>query len=272
MEIRRFTPFARPRKNLIGIGDRVSSKYIYKYMNLSTALKCLETNTIRFTIPSNWPDPFEKLYYQADYSNVLRSRNFRRDFVACCLTTTENCEAAWKIYTNDYENDPCIQFKIGIGSFRKYMNNYAKSKELMVYEGKVCYDLCDSQICEIAKKSNILHSKFFNAFDTEKFLNLLLLKRKFFAYEDEIRYFAQEEAFSGARFIDFNIPWCYCLKSVTLPPLSDFKKIKQFKQEVELALDSNLKLCHEKFEDLKVMLPSVEMNPLYENIGLITIE
>lgn len=272
MKIRHFTPFSRPKKNLVGIGDRIYSRLIYKYMPFSTALICLENNTIRFTVPSEWPDPFEKLYYQANYKNVLQGGDFRRDFLACCLTIAENCEAAWKIYTNDYENDPCVQFKIGIKQFRKCIDDYANNNKIKVYEGKVSYDLSDSMIYEISKKSNKLYFKFFNDFDMEKYLNLLLLKRKFFAYEDEIRYFAQEEAFSGARFIDFNIPWCYCLKSVTLPPLSDFKKIKQFKQEVELALDSNLKLCQEKFEDLKVMPPSVEMNPLYENIGLITIE
>ena len=60
MDIRKFKSYVHPYHNLIGIGERLRGKVVYKYMPIKTALICLQNNTIRFSVPTEWKDPFEK--------------------------------------------------------------------------------------------------------------------------------------------------------------------------------------------------------------------
>ena len=43
----------------------------YRYMDLETALICLENKSLRFSEPSLWQDNYESRFYNANYKNVL---------------------------------------------------------------------------------------------------------------------------------------------------------------------------------------------------------
>lgn len=199
------TRFSRPYTHYCRLGNLVKGKFIYKYMPLSTAKLCLASNSLRFREPSEWDDPFERLYYTADYSNLNPDLRFNTKLFACCLTNKPNSEAAWRIYTKKYEEDPCVQFKIYIGQFRQAIDRFIKESKANIYEGKVMYDLSEYQLLHLYQKSNNLYPIFFDGFELDKYLNLMLLKRPHFAYENEIRFFIHNYT-SQKKFLDVKIP------------------------------------------------------------------
>lgn len=271
IQIKSITPFSRPYKNYNGLGERIHGKFLYKYMPLKTAILCLQNNTIRFRKPSQWEDPFEKIYYLADYTNVMPTPPFSTDLYACCLTSRSNCEASWRIYTDDYVANPCVQFKIYIGQFRKFLEKFSKDIKVSVYEGRVEYGVSDYEIRHLYQKNNRLYPLFFERFDLEKYLNLMLLKRKYFEYEDEIRFFLTASNCTSD-YIDVEIPWSHCIDSVTLPPITDKKIAESFKLEIENALAANSTLCKKEFPYLYTQVVKTKPNTLYEGIDPVTIE
>lgn len=269
MEIQSVKPYTLPYQNLFGIGARLRKKAIYKYMPIKTALLCLKNNTLRFSDPTSWKDPFEKYFYKADYRNVMRDSIFDTRLFACCLTQNRDCEAAWKMYTKDADEDPCVQFKIYPGQFRRFAEKDAREKGTCLYEGMVNYELNDSEILHLYQKSNKNYLAFFDDFNLEKYLNLMLLKRPFYKYEGEVRYMIHGgEICFGDDYIDIKIPWSLSLYSVKLPPnCSD-----DLKGQLEMALEANYQLCKKDYEGCYPQwIPSIE-NSLYAPLSPITIE
>ena len=269
IEIKKLHKFTYPYRNLFGIGDNLKGKAVYKYMPIETALLCLRYNSIRFSIPTKWDDPFEKYFYTANYGNVMPYQKFDTRLYACCLTHNRDCEAAWEMYSKNPDNNPCVQFKIYPGQFRRFAEKYVREKGVDLYEGNVSYKLNDSEILHIYQKSNKNYSYVFADFCLEKYLNLMLLKRPFYSYEGEVRYFIHGEKLSFDNdYLDVIIPWSLCLYSVKLPPnCSDDLKAK-----LENALESNYQLCVKDFRGYYPQrIPPIE-NTLYAPLNPITIE
>ncbi len=86
--------------NLTSVGQRIQKVYVYKYLSVKAAKACLENNTFRFKIPTEWPDPYESRFYGANYRLVTRER-FDRQMYACCVTKNKLSESAWKMYNYD---------------------------------------------------------------------------------------------------------------------------------------------------------------------------
>lgn len=269
MKIRCLKHFTYPYHSLIGIGDRLKGKTIYKYIPIKTALLCLQNNTLRFSIPTKWVDPFEKYFYTANYSNVMSNPKFDTRLYACCLTQNSDCEAAWKMYTNDTDKNPCVQFKIYPGQFRKFAEKVVREKGADLYEGMVNYELNDSEILHLYQKGNKNYSVFFADFSLEKYFNLMLLKRPFYEYEDEVRYMIHGNNLCfDEDYIDVKIPWSLCLYSVKLPPYCS----DDLKKKLEEALEANYNLCIKDYKGYYPQrIPPVE-NSLYAPLSPITIE
>ena len=269
MKIRNLKHFNYPYHNLIGIGKRLKGKSIYKYMPIENALLCLQNNNLRFSIPTKWDDPFEKYFYTAGYCNVMTNPEFDTRLFACCLTQNKDCEAAWKMYTKDSDKNPCVQFKLYPGQFRKFAERFVRDKGVELYEGLVSYKLTDSEILHLYQRGNKNYPTFFTDFSIEKYLNLMLLKRHFYEYEGEVRYFIHGDKLCFDKdYIDVTIPWSLCLYSVKLPPnCSDDLRAK-----LETALEYNYQLCIKDFQGYYPQrIPPIE-NSLYAPLKPITIE
>lgn len=269
MDIRNLKTFTHPYHNLKGVGDILKKKVIYKYMPIESALLCLQNDTIRFSIPTKWDDPFEKYFYTADYRNVMPNPGFDTRLFACCLTQNRDCEAAWKMYTKDPDKNPCVQFKLYPGQFRKFVEKFVRDKGAELYEGLVSYELTDSEILHLYQRNNRNYSAFFTDFSLGKYLNLMLLKRHFYEYEGEVRYFIHGDKLCFDKdYIDVTIPWSLCLYSVQLPPYCS----DDLKKEIESALEANYNLCIKEYNGYYPQrIPPVE-NSLYAPLNPITIE
>lgn len=186
--------------NQVGILSYASS--FYKYLNLESALKCIENGTILFVEPSRWQDKYERRFYEADYSSQNTNLQDTPLLFSTCLTTTRFNEAAWKLYT--YGNTGlgvfCVEFKINKYKFRQQLVK-AVSREDKIYEGVVMYcsqDMIDNiHRKNVIKKDEIVTNIYYNKYVVKKdnipymtnYLNLLLMKRDAFMHENETRFF-----------------------------------------------------------------------------------
>ena len=179
------------------LGSLSGSNY-FKYMDLETALICLETKSLRFAEPSLWQDNYESRFYNANYSAILEGRD-ETDICpliySTCLTGKKNNEAAWKIYTYGKVGlgARCVEFTLSKFDLRKEL--ISSLNDFSIYEGLVSYvwegdvDNMHQQTIRINKKNeaNPWYELFFTAFDKTKYLNLMLLKRDAFEHEQETR-------------------------------------------------------------------------------------
>lgn len=264
LNIRELIPFSN-RKNYFRIGDIIKGIFIYKYMNISTAEACLNHNNVRFSYPSRWKDPFEKLFYTANYDNVMPNNKFETSLYAYCVTTNPECEAAWKMYRaekkeNEKEEDnPCVQFKIYIGQFRNFIANYVQGIG-DAFEGKVNYSFNGKKILSLINPKNQDYSKLFKPFSFKNYLNLMLLKRPFYKYEEEIRFMIQLDHVLESEIIDIPMPWSQCLHSIQLPPgCSEINR-----KRIQKALDNNLNICKREYPQFYYRDIPLKKNTLYD--------
>ncbi len=173
------------------LGKNNKKRFLYKYMDMETALKCLQNRELRFAEPSSWKDQYEKLFYTADYHNVDSTKSYPKSIFACCFTKEKVNEAAWKtyIYSQSGLSGRCVQFKINRSKFRRALNKALKNQGV-AYEGQCNYKLNDFEIKNLADKKSTNYSAIFGkGIDLSGFLSLLLVKRKCFRYENETRFF-----------------------------------------------------------------------------------
>jgi len=176
--------------------------FFYKYMDLESALLSLRNKNLRFVEPTRWEDKYEGRFYNADYTNVSKNPDDTPFLYACCMSVKPHNEAAWKVYTYGKVGlgAHCVQFKINRFKFR---NELIKSKKVKrgytIFEGLVTYtseltlnNLHKPNFSTESKgksKDNNYYKCFFSSFGLCHYLNLLLLKRDYFKYESEIRFF-----------------------------------------------------------------------------------
>lgn len=266
MIIRDFKPY-KTYKRLIGIGEHFSTKNVYKYMSVDTAIKVLQSNTIRFSNPTSWPDPYEKRFIQADYRKVDKQNVANKNIVACCLTRKPTSEAAWRIYASAGRDEKdgsyrhCVQFCISVGQFRQFIDVFAEQNKLGLYEGTIDYNLKDEDINSIHHKSSPYYSELFDNFSNLSFLNLLLIKRKAFDYEEEVRYILQgNPLYSFGKDIDIHIPWSLVLNKIVL----DTTCTKDEIQYVNKALSNNKELCRKEYPERLATYVDVKQNTIYK--------
>ena len=205
------------------IGSQKLNRVAYKYMDFETAMLCIKNGTIRFAQPDTWPDKYEGRFYNADYSNVTKNEQDHPRLYACCVTFTSVNEAAWNTYTYNKSGigARCIQFKFDKTKFRKALDKYAthnKNEKYQIFEGSVTDNLTDFQIETLHKKdlsSSSLYMQYFNKFQLSNYLNLLLIKRPAFKYEEEHRYFiVPNNQKLLTQFIDIPISWKDIIKEI----------------------------------------------------------
>lgn len=72
--------------NCYYIGNREKQMYIYKYMDIETAILCLKNNNIRFVEPTLWQDKYESRFYTADYSKIIKDKKIlSRNYILVVL-------------------------------------------------------------------------------------------------------------------------------------------------------------------------------------------
>ena len=194
------------------IGELNNSSALYKYMDLESALLCLEkrikgsivekTPNLRFVEPTSWDDQYEGRFYNAcykhddEYVNCVDVESREAPFLyACCFSSKRENEAAWVLYSHNRTGlaSRCVEFKLNRVKLREQL--VKNLKDCCVYIGPVKY-LNKEKIDHIHEKEigknnlpNEDYDKYFRPFIKECYLNLLLMKRSVFEHEKEVRLF-----------------------------------------------------------------------------------
>lgn len=175
------------------LGEKKSSQthVLYKYMNVKYAINFLKTGYFLMNEPSAWSDPYEKRFYTADYSNI---EGFKPHRIYCtCFTQKVSNEAAWRMYSSENSGiaSRTIRFEFRRSTILQALDKGLRSGK--IYIGNALYNYTSKQIDGLHLRKNHLYGRYFNDFTLDKFLNLLLIKRKAFDYEQEVRMFLVDE-------------------------------------------------------------------------------
>ena len=150
---------------------------------------------IRFCEPTQWNDKYESIFYR---SEKFLSEDLRQKKVyASCFTTKKENEAAWKAYLSSDSGDlkSALSFRLEI-SRSKMINALLKQfGDCELYEAPVAY-LHKNQVFS-SLDSNRPRIRGFSqgtfrkggVTDWNAYISLLSVKRDYFSYEDEARYF-----------------------------------------------------------------------------------
>ena len=193
------------------IGE-INSNSLYKYMDLESALRCLEKIVIggkvkknpnlRFVEPTSWDDQYEGRFYNACYKQDDSNGNSvdvePKDapfLYACCFSLKRENEAAWVLYSHNRTGlaSRCVEFKLNRVKLREQL--VKNLKDCSVYIGSVHYfnkekiDHVHEKVIGKNNQPNEDYDKYFRPFTKECYLNLLLMKRAVFEHEKEVRIF-----------------------------------------------------------------------------------
>ena len=190
-------------KKLIGISNKVQ-KYrhihmlngykfpadkstVFKYMPLERLVQSVKDKALVFVSPEAWYDPFEQLYYGIDCS----ARDYNTEDIACmCVSekSSTNEDASWRVYAGS--SDKSVRVSFEQEALMGVLDEFADNNGYEVYIGKVDYSFEKKEIKDIYKSSSSLHHIYFPyQMSREHYLSLMLLKRKAFQYENEVRIF-----------------------------------------------------------------------------------
>lgn len=197
---------------------KMQYKRVFKYMTLEAFITSMYCKSWRFFEPSKWNDKFEQRFYCANY-HVAGAKDNTPQLFATCVTREKNSEAAWKVYSHGQGlGMHCLQLELDIVKLRGEIRNSGLSYE----ERPVSYEN-EGYITELHKKRNPNsgYKKYFAPFSKASFLNLLALKRKAYAYEQEVRLFVikknpsqNRNTYKKAEHQDISIDWKSVIKSV----------------------------------------------------------
>lgn len=220
---------------------------LFKYMPLDRFVQCVENNELVFVSPETWYDPFEQLYFGIDCSN--RGYN-TEDIVCMCVTdkSSTNEDACWRVYAK--KNSKTVRLSIEKDVLLKILDDYADKEDYKVFIGKVNYLYDKKVIMRVHYPSSHLHDFFFPAImKVEHYLSLMLLKRKSFNYENEVRIFLVRNSITE-RFL--KIPCDYKVdKIVSNVMLSPYPPVRESE---DLAFKVREKINKTESEELKSVL------------------
>ena len=197
-----------------------ASLRLYRIMRVSNVLEVIKRKELRFDFPTRWTDPFEKLFYQPVVN--CGGNNY---YVAClCFSydSVEGEESMWNIHSStpySTNHDEChVRACFDMFSLCKNLAN--TNPGLKFYLAPVDYSKSREDILKV-KRGRQNGYKSLN-----EFIGDMLLKRKAFSYEKEIRLFVvseqpfrEDKKTPGFTLLKLNSKRSGIITSLTLPPI-----------------------------------------------------
>lgn len=157
---------------------------VYRYMHYARAVSLIENKEISFADPKIWEDPFEKRFACGNY----KAKNFIPKQFACLCVTTEHGEneaAFWRAFDPEGKRD-LVQVTFDFEILLKSLDKFAKEHNAKVYIKACNYKYTTDELKSSGKDSFLKGVK---RIGEKRFINLMSLKRRAFASENELRFF-----------------------------------------------------------------------------------
>lgn len=153
---------------------------VYRILQLEHLAKWFETDTYPLLSPSKWEDPFEAVIEDAIFPRNQPLPYEKGEIFGLCLTRCGRSDALWRIYSKS-KCGICV--KISLDNFCKELSF---SNELLLgrtFIGDVNYENINS----LRKKMMNIFPELSEEKKIDFAVNSMLLKRKVFSYENEVR-------------------------------------------------------------------------------------
>lgn len=165
---------------------------VFKYMPMDRFVKSVDDQVLVFVSPETWYDPFEQLYFGIDCS----SKGYKTEDIACmCVSekSSTNEDACWRVYGGS--GNKTVRISLEQDKLLQLLDNYADRNGYEVFIGKVNYAFEKEEIKKMYLSSSKHYPVFFpKTMTRENYLSLMLLKRKSFMYENEVRIFLVKDS------------------------------------------------------------------------------
>lgn len=162
-----------------------------------------------------WDDPYETLFYVGN--DVNNNLDIQIACLCCTFERVEGEEAAWKRSTYNC-NEPVIRISYDYNAFCSALEQIANLYGVEFYITIADYS---NSIEQLKRARGISFTS------KENYINYLTLKRKAFAYENELRIFVvgQKLPWMNNEICKFSLPKVPSLyDAITLPPLTPLSK------------------------------------------------
>lgn len=229
---------------------------IHRYIKFSLFRDSINGKYISFVSPYKWYDPYETLFY--DPNVKIGNDNYKVSCMCCCYDDVESEESAWgRSNLEQTTNNKIIKVSYNMDALCDIMENFANNNnQIDFYISIVDYSQSKTQLIPSNKHAT------YSCID--EYINIMSLKRKAFAYENELRIFAVAGPNYKSSFFDnegiFKASLCCPIKAIekiTLPPLKPI-----LRNEPEFDIYSKLQDVQnfELRKDLMQLLPGVQIN------------
>lgn len=233
---------------------------VYKYLDIEAFIKTLKTGFM-FKEPSSWPDPYEKVFYEAKY-NGIDSADTPNPLYACCFTTGDETDASWKQYANNTGlGSKCVRICLNFNNLLACWNKYAEKHNCKIYIGAVSYEYKEQDIDQFYEKGTKWNSFWFTKFSLKNYLSLLLVKRPAYYTEKELRVFVVPESRKRKNkkiFVKQKMTWNNLLKEVLLSPDATDEELELIKW---ICKENGIN-CPVNRSALKEKHPTIEISPV----------
>lgn len=171
----------------ISEAEFLSKKLLYKYMPLEFALGSIKERYLWLCNPTIWKDPFEKRFIDAKYIEGSKEKPYpiKGQLFCMCMTQTPTSEAHWNTYSNGQIG---ISLKIKREQLLNILENHTADYD--IYIGKVNYLKTSDIKKKLSEIETVNNIRPLNISNRKLQIQLLLLKRIAFKYENEIRILA----------------------------------------------------------------------------------
>ncbi len=205
-----------PDGNIFSKGN---SLRLSRYMRISNVIET-SRGQLRFDVPKRWSDPFEKLFYK----NPIKIGE--KDYYVVCLCficdVNDGEESLWHVHGNIKNNGSIpINHTVVRASFniQELCKKLSKANpDISFFFATIDYSLSRDQILQRYQKRKKTPYNSIN-----EFIDDMLVKRKAFSYEHEVRLFAVSEkpfVIDEDKFCILNLKNSKSVISkITLPPI-----------------------------------------------------
>lgn len=178
---------------------------IYRIFSLDKFMQTLTDKKLCLVRPYKWEDPFENFLLnsegQLDDGRMVGFENIRDKFYGQCWTLKKECDGLWRNYK---EKQPAaIKVKTTVGKLMDQFYDLSHQfHQLTYFIGKVEY-VTDDEIVDYFKKEIDL----MNFQSGVEFAQTLLIKRKSFSYEEEVRIIFSKPSTNEIDLTTVKNPW-----------------------------------------------------------------
>ena len=236
---------------------------VFKYMPMDRFVKSVDNNELVFVSPETWYDPFEQLYFGIDCS----PKGYKTEDIACmCVSekSSTNEDASWRVYAGS--GSKTVRISLEQDKLLRLLDDYAENNGFEVCIGKVNYAFEKLEIKRLHFPSSKHYSEFFpKAMSREHYLSLMLLKRKSFMYENEVRIFLVKDSIKFDKGL-LKIQYDYSGGLVSNVMLSPYPPVRS---KGDIAVAVREKINNLESEEIKKILKSkvgcrIQQSQLYQ--------